>query len=87
MCHIIFDSIIKNNDEGEGVLEYLRKILRDNKYYPKDAKEICGNLLFTCYMGTENNAQITKDRAALLSKEIGSKHYNISISNAFKANV
>ncbi|EGF78318.1 hypothetical protein BATDEDRAFT_17496 [Batrachochytrium dendrobatidis JAM81] len=41
--------------------------------------KICGLLLHTCYMGTINSSNATRDRAAILAKRIGSWHLSINI--------
>jgi len=40
------------------------------------------NLLVTLYQKTENNSVITEEIASLLAKEIGNKHYQISIDSS-----
>lgn len=42
----------------------VRKIMCQSDYVPTDPMELCNRLLVTCYMGTENSSQETKQRAA-----------------------
>lgn len=43
----------------------------DSKYLPVDAKEFCGRIFHTCYMGTENSSIETRKRAKDLADAIG----------------
>lgn len=36
-------------------------------------------------MGSDNSSKITRDRAQLLADEIGSTHYNLSITDIYNA--
>ena len=36
-------------------------------------------ILTTCYMGSKNSSKETRDRAEELSKEIGTRHFNVEI--------
>ena len=40
-------------------------------YVPTDARELCGRILHTCYMGTENSSAETRGRAKELAEAIG----------------
>uniref|UniRef100_A0A0N4Z5Y9 Glutamine-dependent NAD(+) synthetase n=1 Tax=Parastrongyloides trichosuri TaxID=131310 RepID=A0A0N4Z5Y9_PARTI len=42
-------------------------------------KELCNKILFTCYMGSENSSNFTKESASLLAADLGSRHSNILI--------
>jgi NAD+ synthase (glutamine-hydrolysing) len=37
-------------------------------------KDLCGHLLYTCYMGTVNSSRETNQRAAALAAQIGASH-------------
>ncbi|KAJ3226095.1 glutamine-dependent NAD(+) synthetase [Clydaea vesicula] len=54
-------------------------------YTPVDAREFCGRLLNTCYLGTVNSSFETRDRATRLAKEIGSYHLNTNIDSVVSA--
>lgn len=43
----------------------------DSDYVPSDAKEFCGRIFHTCYMGTENSSVETRKRAKDLATAIG----------------
>ena len=64
MCQRIYEEItVKNNVH---VLKELRKILRlpeDSTYIPSNRNEICNSILCTCFIGTKNNSNETKERA------------------------
>ena len=42
-----------------------------SEYVPTDARELCGRILHTCYMGTENSSADTRRRARELAEAIG----------------
>lgn len=42
-----------------------------SEYVPTDAREMCGRILHTCYMGTENSSAETRGRAKELAEAIG----------------
>jgi NAD+ synthase (glutamine-hydrolysing) len=43
----------------------------DSEYVPTDARELCGRIMHTCYMGTENSTTETRARAKELAEAIG----------------
>ncbi|KAJ8944014.1 hypothetical protein NQ318_021729 [Aromia moschata] len=53
------------------VLADLRRITGDSEYLPSSASELCNRILVTCYMGTENSSNETKQRAISLAAAIG----------------
>ena len=42
-----------------------------SEYVPTDPRELCGRILHTCYMGTENSSVDTRRRARELAEAIG----------------
>uniref|UniRef100_A0A2H6N2P0 Glutamine-dependent NAD(+) synthetase n=2 Tax=Micrurus carvalhoi TaxID=3147026 RepID=A0A2H6N2P0_9SAUR len=78
ICHAV-----KNGNQT--VLDDIRRIVNDEMYIPKKAQELCGRLLTTCYMASENSSQDTYNRAKSLAEEIGSYHINVNIDGAVKA--
>lgn len=76
MCTLVYKSI----SEGDSsVLEDLRKIVGDPKYIPQSARELCNQILVTCYMGTKNSSEDTCSQSKDLSSQIGSYHLKIKI--------
>lgn len=49
----------------------MRRIVSQADYVPRDRRELCGRLFHTVYMATENSSPETKNRARLLSQQIG----------------
>jgi NAD+ synthase (glutamine-hydrolysing) len=43
----------------------------DSNYVPTDARELCGRIMHTCYMGTENSSPETRGRAKELAEALG----------------
>lgn len=52
---------------------------------PKDPKEICGQILYTGYLKSQNSSEATQMRAQLLAKEINATHLNADISGIIEA--
>jgi len=79
MCRLVVEAAVAGD---ERVLSDLRRLLGEADYVPEDAKELCGRLFVTCYMGSVNSSKETKQRAAELAKQIGSHHMGIKIDAA-----
>jgi len=87
MSCLVYDHIKNEEDDGSN-LEALRRIFRKkdpNWSYPTSPEEITSRILYTGYLGSENSSKATKERAAMLSKQIGSTHFEISISDIYKS--
>lgn len=82
MCQQILDLVQKGDQK---VLSDLRRITGQVDYTPTSAKELCNRFLVTCYMGTDNSSNETKQRAAGLAAAIGSHHLPIVIDKAVSA--
>lgn len=60
MCELVLDGIRAGEEQ---VLEDARRIARrESDWIPKDAKELCSEIFFSCYMGTVNSSDTTKNR-------------------------
>ena len=72
MCQLV----VKAAGAGdEQVIADVRKVTRKAApWLPADAKELCGMILHTCYMGTENSSAATRGRAEALASELGAHH-------------
>ena len=66
-------------------LSDVRRVVADPSYKPSDPKELANRIFVTVYMGTKNSSMETRNRAALLAKQIGSHHLPINIDNAVSA--
>ncbi|XP_029438310.1 glutamine-dependent NAD(+) synthetase isoform X3 [Rhinatrema bivittatum] len=82
MCRQVCQTVRNGNQQ---VLDDVRRIVNDEAYVPQDARELCGRVLTTCYMASENSSQETRDRAGLLAEQIGSHHIKLNIDAAVKA--
>ena len=82
MCNLVVESIKNKNEQA---LVDIRKIVGDDKYTPTDARELCGRIFFTSYMGTENSSEETRERAKYIATQIGSYHLGITIDTAVSA--
>lgn len=59
--------------------------MNDSNYTPISPNDICSKLFVTCYMGTSNSSEATKQRAQQLASQIGSNHLSIIIDTAISA--
>ncbi|KAL9131123.1 MAG: hypothetical protein Q9217_000885 [Psora testacea] len=79
MCRMVAQNVESGNKD---VIQDLRRICGEphgSEWLPTDPKEICNILLHTCYMGSENSSQETRQRARDLATSIGSFHFNADI--------
>ncbi|KAL9022724.1 MAG: hypothetical protein Q9185_000154 [Variospora sp. 1 TL-2023] len=82
-ARLISQSITAGNKQ---VLQDLQAVTRKpDTWRPKDANEVTGEILHTCFMGSTNSGKETRQRAQLLSKTIGSYHLNIEIDTIVTA--
>jgi NAD+ synthase (glutamine-hydrolysing) len=72
MCRLV----VKESAEGNThVLEDARRL----------AREFAGRIFYTCYMGTENSSNETRQRAKNLADVIGSYHTDINMDSVVKS--
>ena len=72
MCQLVVKAVAAGDAT---VLADARRICRQQPpWEPTDHRALCNMILHTCYMGTVNSSQGTKDRAATLAGEIGAYH-------------
>jgi len=82
MCHEVCRAVKNGNTQ---TLKDIQRVVKEPNYVPVDPKELCGRIFVTCYMGTENSSNETKQRAANLANDIGSYHLGILIDTAVNA--
>ncbi len=82
MCKLVVKAIEKGDEQA---LDDIRRIMGDPEYVPKDGKELCGKIFVTCYMGSENSSEETRNRAKAFAQQIGSYHLTAKIDTAVKA--
>ncbi|XP_068832903.1 glutamine-dependent NAD(+) synthetase isoform X3 [Capricornis sumatraensis] len=82
MCLQVCEAVKRGNLE---VLADVRTIVNQPSYTPQDPQELCGRVLTTCYMASENSSQETCDRARELAQQIGSHHIGLHIDPVVKA--
>ncbi|RLV96095.1 Glutamine-dependent NAD [Spathaspora sp. JA1] len=76
MCKLVVESI-----DDPQVLSDLQMLVNDDKFVPTKPQDITDKLFYTCYMGTENSSQATRDRAKELSSAIGSYHVDLNMDS------
>ncbi|MYG00388.1 NAD(+) synthase [Candidatus Poribacteria bacterium] len=85
MCQLVAKAILADKQhvirDTERLLgqECVTKIKTDYNHYLQAAQFLANQLLYTCYMGTDNSSRETKLRAKQLASEIGSYHLDINI--------
>eukprot|EP01065_Artemidia_motanka_P046613 TRINITY_DN70_c0_g2_i1.p1 TRINITY_DN70_c0_g2~~TRINITY_DN70_c0_g2_i1.p1 ORF type:complete len:738 (+),score=274.91 TRINITY_DN70_c0_g2_i1:68-2281(+) len=82
MCDLIVQTISEERERGMDpppTLLDIRRVTRQPEYTPTDGKELCGRVLFTCYMGTSNSSKETRDRAQALAEQLGCNHSFVEI--------
>ena len=57
----------------------------DSTYIPSDAREFCGRIFHTCYMGTSHSSSETRGRAKDLAERIGAYHVDLNMDTAVSA--
>ncbi|XP_077901528.1 glutamine-dependent NAD(+) synthetase isoform X2 [Ictidomys tridecemlineatus] len=82
MCYQVCEAVRDGNQE---VLADVQALLSQNSYIPQDPRELCGRLLTTCYMASENSSQETCSRARELAQQIGSHHISLNMDPAVTA--
>ncbi|XP_063800244.1 glutamine-dependent NAD(+) synthetase [Pseudophryne corroboree] len=82
MCRLVCQAVEEGNEE---VLNDVRQVVAEESYTPVVPRELCHRLLTTCYIATENSSSETRERARMLSEQIGSYHLTPNIDMAVKA--
>ena len=82
MCHLLVEAAQKGN---ELVLADIRRIVGDDSFVPESAEQLAGQLLFTCYMGSQNSSRETRRRAKRLAGQIGATHTDLNIDGVVSA--
>ena len=85
MCQIIVKEAKAGNQQ---VIRDARRVVgedEDSDYLPTDAREFANHLLYTCYMGSRNSSQATRDRAKKLTDQIGAYHLSVNIDSLVAA--
>lgn len=69
MCRLVVDACQQGNKQ---VLEDVQRICeQDAHWVPASPQQVANHLFVTCYMGTENSSNETRERAKHLAQDIG----------------
>ncbi|PVG04706.1 glutamine-dependent NAD(+) synthetase with GAT domain-containing protein [Serendipita vermifera] len=85
MCRLVAEAA---NRGDKDVIADARRIIgehEESEYTPMDAKEFCGRIFHTCYMGTQNSSADTRRRAKELAASIGSYHVDLNMDTVVTA--
>lgn len=77
MCRLVVSEAAKGN--AEVIVDARRLAGQEEPWIPTDPREFCNRIFHTCYMGTENSSQETRDRARELAEQIGSYHIDLNM--------
>eukprot|EP01055_Gregarina_sp_Pseudo9_P004246 Gregarina_sp_Pseudo_9__4245@NODE_439_length_2827_cov_10_708393_g415_i0_p1_GENE_NODE_439_length_2827_cov_10_708393_g415_i0NODE_439_length_2827_cov_10_708393_g415_i0_p1_ORF_typecomplete_len854_score221_90NAD_synthase/PF02540_17/2_1e52CN_hydrolase/PF00795_22/6_7e30Asn_synthase/PF00733_21/0_014_NODE_439_length_2827_cov_10_708393_g415_i01362697 len=87
MCESVFDSI----DKGvPGVLASLESVLRmpnGHSAFPRNARELCFQILHTAYLGTSLSSGETRARAKSVAADLNSYHLELAIDEVVAASL
>uniref|UniRef100_A0A915LD93 Glutamine-dependent NAD(+) synthetase n=1 Tax=Meloidogyne javanica TaxID=6303 RepID=A0A915LD93_MELJA len=75
MCEKICEAVRLNPDSNDPAY------FLEGEKVNSDPSLLCKQILFTCYMGSRNSSQMTRDLAAGLAKDINANHSNIVIDS------
>lgn len=79
MCCLVVKEI---SDGNEQVINDVRRITRSSStWMPVSSAELSNKLLHTCFMGTENSSNATRDRAKRLADNIGAYHISLNMDS------
>ncbi|BGP56681.1 hypothetical protein JCM8202_001299 [Rhodotorula sphaerocarpa] len=79
MCRLVATAAAEGNEQ---VIKDARRITgepAESDYVPIDAREFCGRVFHTCYMGTKNSSTETRQRAKDLAEAIGAYHTDLNM--------
>lgn len=85
MCRLVVKEAQAGNKH---VIEDARRLARveeDSDYIPSDPTEFANRIFHTCYMGSVNSSNETRQRAKDLAKAIGSYHVDLNIDTVTTA--
>lgn len=76
MCRLVVKEAEKGNQQ---VIADARRLANQEDYIPKDPAEFAYRIFYTCYMGTSNSSNETRERAKQLARVIGSYHTDLNM--------
>ncbi|GAA5917344.1 hypothetical protein JCM8208_000995 [Rhodotorula glutinis] len=80
MCRLVAKAAAEGNEQ---VISDARRITGEDAetstYVPIDPREFCGRIFHTCYMGTKNSSNETRQRAKDLAEAIGAYHVDLNM--------
>ncbi|KAI9270615.1 hypothetical protein BDA99DRAFT_502273 [Phascolomyces articulosus] len=78
MCRLVVKEAAAGNKQ---VIEDARRLAggEDENYIPTDPAQFANQIFYTCYMGTSNSSDETRQRAKRLAEVIGSYHTDLNM--------
>uniref|UniRef100_A0A914WZ17 Glutamine-dependent NAD(+) synthetase n=1 Tax=Plectus sambesii TaxID=2011161 RepID=A0A914WZ17_9BILA len=86
MCRMVINALHSGDKQAYHDVNYLfGNSLDDAAIKRLTHDQLCGHILFTCYLGTQNSSKETKERAGALATQIGASHSSVLIDTAVSA--
>ncbi|KAF1940287.1 adenine nucleotide alpha hydrolases-like protein [Clathrospora elynae] len=86
MCRIVVRALHDGNPQVHRDVVRIAGPYHPEGWLPQDAKELCGTLLSTAYLGmSAQSSSETRSRAQRFAEAIGSKHTSMEIQPIFQA--
>ncbi|CAO2655649.1 Nn.00g044520.m01.CDS01 [Neocucurbitaria sp. VM-36] len=86
MCRLVMSALEEGNEQVKADVKRIAGPHHEEGWMPKDARELCGSLLSTLYLGmAKQSSNETRSRSQRLADSIGSRHLNMDIDNVFLA--
>eukprot|EP01054_Gregarina_sp_Poly1_P010593 Gregarina_sp_Poly_1__10592@NODE_78_length_15809_cov_160_365646_g66_i0_p3_GENE_NODE_78_length_15809_cov_160_365646_g66_i0NODE_78_length_15809_cov_160_365646_g66_i0_p3_ORF_typecomplete_len722_score69_45NAD_synthase/PF02540_17/8e53CN_hydrolase/PF00795_22/2_5e11CN_hydrolase/PF00795_22/5_8e03Asn_synthase/PF00733_21/0_18_NODE_78_length_15809_cov_160_365646_g66_i068038968 len=87
MCESVFDAINSGVPGVTGSLESVLRMPKSHSAFPRNAKEMCFQILHTAYLGTSLSSIETRTRARAVATELNSYHLELSIDDVISTNL
>lgn len=97
MCRLVLAALDPPSSSGTAslttdtraqVLADVRRICNEKEgstWVPASPQELCNRIFVTCYMGTENSSNETRQRAKDLARDIGAYHIDLNMDIVIRA--
>ncbi|KAI9488637.1 hypothetical protein BDB00DRAFT_877212 [Zychaea mexicana] len=84
MCRLVVKECSQGNQQ---VIADARRLAggTDKNYIPTDPAQFANQIFYTCYMGTSNSSDETRERAKNLAEVIGSYHTDLNMDTVVSA--
>ncbi|KAH9479450.1 glutamine-dependent NAD(+) synthetase [Psilocybe cubensis] len=85
MCRLVAEAAARGERQVIADARRMTGEPEDSEYLPLDPREFSNRIFHTCYMGTENSSNETRQRAKQLSEAIGGYHIDLNMDSVVTA--